>query len=254
MSYDQFLRFLLVFTRMSGLLLFNPLLSRKSVPVIVKVGLALLLAFVITPTLYALPLDFPTPISFMLSVGREMLLGLALGLIMNVTMSWLLMAGEVMDMEMGLSVSKIYDPQSGISMPVSGNAFNILFTLIFFASDGHLTLIRIVADSLSTFPPGPYMIGLDVGPHIVDMMGQILLLMLKLAMPVMAVELLNEAGLGVLMRIAPQINIFVVGIQLKLLIGLAVVVLAMPSITRLMDATIVQMFKHMQAGIALMLQ
>ena len=91
-------------------------------------------------------------------------------------------------------------------------------------------------------------------PHIADMMGQMLLLMLKLSMPVLAVELLSEAGLGVLMRIAPQINVFVVGLQLKLLIGLAVVVLAMPSVTRLMDATIVQMLCYMRSGIALRLQ
>jgi flagellar biosynthetic protein FliR len=154
---------------------------------------------------------------------------------------------------MGTSVSKIYDPQSGVSMPVTGSALNILFTLIFFASDGHLTLIKIVSTSLSMFPPGPEMLSAQIGQYIVAMLGDMIVLALKLAMPVMAIELLSEAGMGVLMRIVPQINVFSVGIQLKLGIGIAVVVLALPAIGRLIDASLGQMFESLQRGIQIML-
>lgn len=253
LAYETYLMYLLVFTRMTGALLFNPFLGRRSVPAIVKMGLALLLTVIIAPTLTSSAPSFPTPLSFMLALLREMLLGYALGLIVNLFLAWILMAGEVMDMEMGTSVSKIYDPQSSISMPITGSVLNVMLTLVFFASNGHLTLIRIVASSIAMFPPGPQMVAFDVGQNIAVMMGDILILALKLAMPVLAIELLSEAGLGVLMRIVPQINVFVVGIQIKLGIGLMVVVLALPAVSRLMDTTLTQMFEELQRNLAILL-
>ena len=253
LDYNSYLVSLLVLTRLTGALLFNPLLGRRSVPAIAKVGLALILTVVIFPTLKLPAVAFHTPLSFMLAIIRELLIGYALGLVMNLFIAWVLMAGEIMDMEMGASVSKIYDPQSGISMPITGTALNILFTLIFFATDGHLTLIKIVANSLTMFPPGPQMVAFEVGQYLTMMLGDMLTLAMKLAMPVLAIELLTEAGLGVLMRIVPQINVFVVGIQIKLAIGLLVVVLALPAITRLIDFSMGQMFEAMQKGIQMML-
>lgn len=253
LDYNTYLVSLLVLTRLTGALLFNPLLGRRSVPTVAKIGLALLLTAIVFPTLKIPAVSFPTPISFMLALVREMLIGYALGLLVNLFIACALMAGEIMDMEMGSSVSKIYDPQSGISMPLTGTALNIMITLIFFATNGHLTLIKIVAASLAMFPPGPQMISFEVGRYLTMMLGDMILLALKLAMPVLAIELLSEAGLGVLMRIVPQINVFVVGIQIKLAIGLAVVVLALPAISRLIDASLGQMFEAMQKGVHIML-
>ena len=253
LDYNSYLVSLLVLTRLTGALLFNPFLGRRSVPAIAKVGLALLLTVVIFPTLKLTAVAFPTPLSFMLSLIREILIGYALGLTVNLFIAWALMAGEIMDMEMGSSVSKIYDPQSGISMPITGTALNVMLTLIFFSTNGHLTLIKIVAASLAMFPPGPQMVTFEVGHYLTMMLGDMIMLALKLAMPVLAIELLSEAGLGVLMRIVPQINVFVVGIQIKLIIGLAVVILALPAITRLIDFSLVQMFEAMQKGVQIML-
>lgn len=253
LDYNGYLVSLLVLTRLTGALLFNPLLGRRSVPAIAKVGLALLLTVIIFPTLKLEAVAFPTPLSFMLALVREMLIGYAMGLVVNLFIAWVLMAGEIMDMEMGSSVSKIYDPQSGISMPITGTALNIMFTLIFFSTNGHLTLIKIVADSLTMFPPGPQMVSFEVGHYLTMMLGDMIMLALKLAMPVLAIELLSEAGLGVLMRIVPQINVFVVGIQIKLAIGLMVVVLALPAISRLIDFSLGQMFEAMRKGVQIML-
>lgn len=253
LEYSRVFLFLLVFTRMTGALLFNPFLGRKNVPAIAKIGLALLTSVVAVPTIGAVSLSFATSISFMLALVRELLLGYAMGLILNLFLSWVLLAGEAMDMEMGLSVSKIYDPQNGVSMPVSGSVFNIMLMLIFFASDGHLTFIRIVADSVATFPPGAGAVNFEIASQLVAMLGDTMILSLKLGMPVLAIELLSEAGLGILMRIVPQLNVFVVGLQLKLAVGLIVVVLALPPVARLMEASLLQMFEQLQKGIATML-
>ena len=253
LNYNTYLVALLVFTRMTGAFLFNPMLGRKSVPAIAKVGLALLLTILVVPTMTIPEASFPTPLSFMLALVRELMIGYALGLIFNLFISLVLMAGEIMDMEMGTSVSKIYDPQSGISMPLTGTALNIMMTLIFFSTNGHLTLIKIIAASLSMFPPGPQMVGVEIGSYLTMMLGDMIILALKLAMPVLAIELLSEAGLGVLMRIVPQINVFVVGIQIKIAIGLIIIIAALPAIGRLIDTSLGQMFEAMQKGLQIML-
>jgi flagellar biosynthetic protein FliR len=82
--------------------------------------------------------------------------------------------------------------------------------------------------------------------------GDMLILALKLAIPVFAIELLSEAGMGVLMRIVPQINVFVAGLQVKLVIGILIIALALPAASRLMDATLTQMFGRMQESLSVL--
>jgi flagellar biosynthetic protein FliR len=253
LTYGAFLAFLLVLTRLTGALVLNPILGRKAVPAILKVGLALILSILIFPTLQSPTPSFPTPLSFMLALVREIVIGYALGLVMNLLIAALLVGGEIMDMEMGASVAKIYDPQSNVSMPLTGTALNVMLTLLFFSTNGHLTLIKLVAESFQMFPPGPMMIASEVGRYISQMLGDMLILALKIAMPVLTIELLSEAGLGVLMRIVPQINVFVVGIQIKLGIGMLVVILALPAFSRLLDAQLPSLFTQLGNGLKIML-
>jgi flagellar biosynthetic protein FliR len=251
-NLDRYLLFLLVFARMSGALLFHPFLGRRSVPTIVKVGLALLTAILLTPVLQVKEPVFPSTLAFMLSLGKEMLLGYAVGFIMNLFVSWVLMAGEAVDMELGVGMGRIYDPQSGSNMSLSGSMFQLMLTLCFFVSNGHLTLIRIMSTSCQLFPPGPALFDFEAGNYIALLMADVLVLALKLAMPVFAIELLAEAGMGVLMRIVPQINVFVAGLQVKLAIGLLVIILVLPAVAKLMDASIAQMYEKLQQTLVVM--
>ncbi len=253
LTYNAFLVFLLVLTRLTGALVLNPILGRRAVPAILKVGLALIISIMVFPALGDTATPFPTPLSFMLALVREIVIGYALGLMVNLLISALLVGGEIMDMEMGASVAKIYDPQSNVSMPLTGTALNVMLTLIFFSTNAHLTLIRLVAESFRMFPPGPTMIASEIGRYIPAILGDVLVLGLKIAMPVLTIELLSEAGLGVLMRIVPQINVFVVGIQIKLGIGFLVVILALPAIGRLMDTQLPSLFTQLENGLKIML-
>ena len=251
-SFDRYLLFLLVFARMSGALLFLRFLGRRNVPTIVKVGLALLAAILLTPVLQVKEPEFPSTLAFMLSLGKEMLLGYTVGFIMNLFVSWVLMAGEAIDMELGVGMGRIYDPQSGSNMSLSGSMFQLMLTLCFFVSNGHLTLIRIMSTSCQLFPPGPALFNFEVGQYIALLMADVLILALKLAMPVFAIEMLAEAGMGVLMRIVPQINVFVAGLQVKLAVGLLVIILVLPAVAKLMDASVAQMYEKLQQSMVVM--
>ena len=251
--FDNFMLYLMVVTRVSGAILFNPLFGRRNVPAIVKIGLSLLIAALITPVL-RVPLPvYPTTISMMIAFLKEMAVGYVTGYLMWMFTSWVLMAGELVDMQLGLSMGRIFDPNSNTSMSLSGTAFNTMLTLIFFVSNGHLTLIRILANSCHIFTPGTEFLNAQAGSYLALMLGEMIVLALKLAMPVVATELLSEAGMGVLMKIVPQVNVFAVSLQVKIAVGLIVIIVALPAMSRLMDSTLVQMYDTIQNSLAAIL-
>ncbi len=244
--FDNYLLLLMVFTRMSGMLLFNPLLGKKNVPAFIKMGLALCIAVIITPTLSGKTMAFTNTMSFLLAAGKELFIGFCVSYLLSMFLSSALMAGELIDMQLGVGMSRIYDPQSNVSMPLSGTIYNIMFSLMFFISNGHLTLIKIIALSFNILPPGPGLINLESGGTVILLFANFLVLAVKMAIPIMTIELLCEAGMGVLMRTVPQINVFVIGLQLKLLVGLFIIILLLPGTSTMIDAATDHLFTNMQ--------
>jgi flagellar biosynthetic protein FliR len=222
--FETYLLFLMVFARMAGMLLFNPILGKRHVPAQIKMGLALLCAFILTPAFDSVPYIPAAPVPLVLGFLKELLIGFGCGFVISLFLAAALMAGEMIDMQLGMSMSRIYDPQSNVSMPLTGTVYNLMFGLMFFAADGHLALIRLIADSFALIPPGPVLPNLTSGPALSSLFGDMLSMAVRMALPVIAMELFCELGLGILMRTVPQINIFAAGLQLKLLAGLVMVV------------------------------
>ncbi|HAN20846.1 MAG: flagellar biosynthetic protein FliR [Clostridiales bacterium GWF2_36_10] len=250
---NNYILFLLVITRFSSTFIFNPFMGKKNIPGILKVGLAIVIAAGITPALSEANPQIDSMLQFIFIILKEMLIGFGIGMMMQMFVSIALIAGESIDMQLGLGMGKVYDPQSNVSMALTGSVYNTVFTLMFFASNGHLTLIRIVTRSCELFPLGNDIFNFGVGSYIVLLFGDVLILALKLAIPVIAIEFLTEAGLGVLMRIVPHINIFAIGLQVKLAVGLLVVLLTLPIASRVLDSSMTYMFERLEEGISIML-
>ena len=249
--FDRYAVFLLIFCRMSGMLLFNPFFGRKSVPAIIKGGLALLLTLpacqIITEEIQISGL-----LELMLLGAKELLIGFLAGFVMQLFLSAIIMGGDLADLQLGIGMAKVYDPQSNVSLPVSGSFFNLLFTLLFFIENGHLSTMKMIFYTLEVLPPGSGLFGQEAFAYIVSLFGSMLVLALKIAMPIIGVEVLAEFGLGLLMRTVPQINVFVVGLQLKLLVGLFLFVLIIPVLTSLFDSMTGAMFSQIEQSIKLL--
>lgn len=250
--FQNYTLFLFVFIRLSGAILFNPLLGRRNVPVHIRVGLSFLCALLVTGTLGSIDVATRDLLTFVLSGLKELVVGLASGFVMNLLLAVAIVAGELMDLQLGVSMSKIYDPQANVSMPLLGTLLNLLLTLTFFLSNGHLTLIRIVALSFRVLPPGSAMLGSGFAQYLVLLFAEILVMAVKIALPVIAMETVAEVGMGVLMRTVPQINVFVVGIQLRAILGLAVILPMVPFLARAMDFMVGYMFDKLQYVFQLM--
>ncbi len=250
--FSNYWYFLLVFARMSGMIFFNPIFGRKNLPIQVKVGLAFSISLLMAGTLSYRDLSFRGLPDFIFICFKELLIGFIIGFLFQMLMSAILVAGEVMDMQLGVGMSKLYDPHSNISIPVSGSILNLLYMLFFFAGNSHLTYLKIMILSFDIFPVGNQWINPQVGGHVIRLFGSILVLAIKLSLPVIALETITEIGMGVLMRMVPQINVFVVGLQLRLLVGILMIALILPNAAAALDSATEVMFEQMINGLRIM--
>lgn len=227
MDWNALTLFLMITGRMTGFVVFNPLLGRRGVPNLVKAGFVLLLSLSVF-TMTNQQLQMPdTLLGLAFTFLMELFLGYALGLVVNFFFYIPLMAGSVIDMQMGLSMASTYDPASGIQVTATSTALNVLMSLLFFVANGHHTLIRIFATSGLAVPFGQVALGDDFYEAMVQLFIQCTILGIKLAMPILAAELMGQVGMGILMKVIPQINVFVINIELKVIIGLVMVMLLM---------------------------
>lgn len=236
---------------MSGIFLFNPVFARKNVPGNIRTGLAFLCALAASGTLDAAPLQVSALPVFMLLCVKELMIGFIVGFVVNLFLSSVLVAGELIDFQSGLSMAKVYDPQSNSSIPLAGSLVNILFMLSFFMSNGHLTIVKIAVYSLRALPPGPELFGFYFAQYLVLLFAEILVMAVKIAFPFIAVETMTEFGIGILMKTVPQIHVFSINIQLRLIIGLALLLLMVPSMAYMMDSMVGCMFERIGYTITL---
>ena len=139
------------------------------------------------------------------------------------------LAGSMIDTQMGMTMNQMYDAGSAANMSVTGQILNVLMLLLFFAGGGHLTLLRMFITSEQIVPFGQVAVGLPAYQLLLELFVECTVLSVKLCMPVLAAELIAQVGMGVLMKVIPQINVFAINIELKVIVGLALVlVLTVP--------------------------
>jgi flagellar biosynthetic protein FliR len=234
--------FLLVFMRMSGAIIFNPIFGRSNIPATLKGALSLVCAYLVTSTLGKQAYVMNNMVQFGISCTLELVIGIAIGTIISGLFSVVLVAGEMVDLQMGFSMANFYDPKSGVNMPIIGSFFNAILILVFFASNAHLTLFNLLTDSFRAIPAGTGYPTLQSAQFIVSMGKDIFEMGIRFAIPILAVEIIAQIMMGILMRAVPQINIFTVGIQLQTIIGIVMLLIAVPVIVtlngRLSDFTI----------------
>lgn len=220
--------FLYITARISGFVLFNPVLGRRNIPGIFRSGLILVLSvFVISFTAPAAVRIPGSVVEMGLRILLELALGYLLGLVMNFFFYIPQLTGHAIDTQMGMTMNQVYDASAQANLSVSSVLLNTLMTLLFFAAGGHHTLLRMMLTSHEIVPFGAVTLGLDAANAMLELFVECTLLAVKLCMPILAAELLGQLGMGVLMKVIPQINVFSINIELKVIIGLGLLLLLM---------------------------
>ena len=246
MDWAEITLFMAILARMSGFILFNPLLGRRDVPGVFRSGMAMVLAVTVFSMTEEGPAVPGTIFEMALLLFVEMVMGYILGVAMNFFLYIPLLGGETIDAQMGMSMGKTYDPGSQTSTSVSATMLNTMMLLMFFVANGHHTLLRIMMASGQVVPFGQIRLGQNLYWAVLELFIDCTILAIKLCMPVLAAELMGQMGMGVLMKVIPQINIFVINIDLKVIIGLGLELLLLAPMSEFLLGAEVKMLRSLQ--------
>lgn len=228
------------FFRIAAVMTAAPVFANRAVPVRVRLGLAVGLTMVIAPLIPNMPSVEPVSMQGLAIALQQVLVGLALGFSVRLVYAALEVAGQQIATLMGLGFASLVDPQNGIEVPVVSHFYILLTTLVFLGLNGHLVMVRILAESFAALPVGPTGLGPEGFFMIAERMGWLLSAALLIALPAMAALLIVNLGYGVMSRAAPQLNIFVVGFPITLAFGFTVMLLTLPGMIALVDRLIEQ--------------
>lgn len=238
---------LLLFIRVSGMTLSSPIFGRQNIPAPAKISYSLALAyFFFTVLPKPGPLSYGSVLVFALLCAKELLIGLIMGYLLTLFFSVSFTAGQLMDMQMGFGMANVFDQQSNASIPMMGNLLNTMMMLIFISVGGFERLMAMLELTFRHLPVG----GLTVSKGVAWIMAQLFceafVLGLRMALPVVISGLLGEAAMGMLVRTVPQMNVFVIGLPLKVLLGFVVLAMVLPVYVSLGSTVFDSMFSGME--------
>lgn len=251
---DHLEYFILLLLRVSGLLMASPIFGRKNIPNTAKIGLCLVLTYVVFS---ANPgAEFTTNdnlAQYALLCIKELLFGVVLGYVTTMFFALVQTAGYVIDMQMGFGMVNVFDVQSNISVPLTGNFFFIMLLIAFFTVDGHLRLIYILMSTVTSVPIGQVTLNPQIGLVALEVFALSFVLAINVAMPMIVSGLFGEVFMGFIVRTTPQMNVFVVGIPLKIAMGFLVLLIMIPvyvSFTNVIFDNMFTMIDTMFKGLA----
>jgi flagellar biosynthetic protein FliR len=220
--------FLLIFARVGTMVMLLPGLGEITVPVRIRLTVALVLAAILLPlhrNAYAVNLALPGPV--MATLFQELLIGAVLGLTARLTISALQVAGSVIAQQLGLGFVTAVDPTQGQQGVIVGNFLSVLGVTLIFATDLHHLIIAALDDSYNLFRPGDIPLFGDVAKLFTQTVAGAFRVGVQLAAPFLVFGLLFNLGLGVLSRLMPQMQVFFVGLPLSILLGLLILFLVL---------------------------
>jgi len=244
---DNLNAYILVFFRMGGVRFFNPVLSRKNIPAQFRIALVLGITILLTPTLDSTPaLALSNMLSMLFAMMKELVIGMAFGYIFQLFYYLLFTVGDLADMGFGLSMARAFDPGTNLQMSVTGSVLQLVFVLYFFAVNGHLLLIKIMASSYGIVGMGAVNIGPELAKYAISIFLDAFSLAIRLSLPLVAASFVLEIAMGILMKLIPQINVFSIHFQIKILFGFILLFLFAVPITEFIDSYMYKMFVSLQ--------
>jgi flagellar biosynthetic protein FliR len=245
-------RVLLVFARVSGLLLAAPFFGQNSIPTRVRVLAGAVLAYSLAGFATGpLPEYVQHDVGFAIIVLIEAGTGILIGFTARLVFWAVNFAGTIMGYQMALSLSQTYNPMTGASSNPLGQILSYAFLLAFLLLDGHHMVLRALAQSFEVIPLGGGLLS-SGGPLLVDWMGDFFRIALQLAAPFLVLLFFTDVALGIFATLIPQANLFTLSLPAKLLVGIAAFVVfmhgffpAVPPLVEHMNSWVVEVIQAM---------
>ena len=249
-SLQQLEFFLIILVRLSGFVFTAPFFSLKNSPRSIKIGFTLMLSLVVFSVLPYEPLEYAGVIGYAGMIFENLLCGLILGFLANVCYQIIGLAGHLIDMEIGFSMVNEFDPVTSAQVTVSGTFYEYAIMLILMVTYMHHYLIDAIIDSFKLVPVG----GVTINPLIysvgITYIVDFFVIAFRIVLPVFGALLIVNAILAIMAKVAPQMNMFVIGMQLKVFVGLAVMLIVMQLIPTVGELIFDEMFDLMRTAIS----
>lgn len=239
--------FLLILTRVTSFFITIPLFSYRSIPAIHKLGLAFFLSWLMFFSIDPVIMEIDGV--YFLLILKEVIVGLTVGLIAMVMMYAVQVAGGFIDINMGFMIANVIDPQTGTQSPLTGG-YLYTFTLLFLlAIDAHHLLLDGIYYSYQFIPLEQIFIPYsneNILTHFVKTFTTMFFIAFQMAMPIVGCLFLVDVALGMIARAVPQVNVFVIGFPIKILVGLLILLLVMPAFFMVTKHLVQQMILAMR--------
>ncbi len=244
LSLDSFEYFLMIMVRITGFLFVAPFWGQQGIPGRAKIGLGFFFSLILYHVLPTPDLEYATVTGYAVIVLKEGITGLLIGFVANICSSIILFAGTIIDQNLGLSMATEYDPTMQTQVTVSGNLYYYLVMLLLLASHLDTYLIKAMVDTYTLIPIGGQIFDTEsMLNSMVQFMTDSFVLGFRIALPVFACIMILNCVLGIMAKIAPQLNMFAVGIQLKLILGIAVMLVTVQLLPYVSDFIFVEIKK-----------
>jgi flagellar biosynthetic protein FliR len=220
--------------RMFGVIFMNPVFGRQTLPSVAKVGLSLGVAMFAAQDLAGTDVTDYTGVDMMISMVKEFAVGFTIGFVMTMFFGVFHIGGQIIDFQMGLAMATMFDPTSNSQITITGNLMTIFYTILFFVTNSHLNLLAIAVHSYRVAPLGLETLDGAIGVYVAELFAYIFIYAVQLALPWIVTIMVVEVAVGIMMKVVPNINVFVVNIQMKVVCGLVVLVTIIPILVRFM--------------------
>lgn len=248
-SLYTFEYFLAVLVRIASFFFAAPLFGMQGVPARVKVGLAFFLSILVYQVLPRATLDYNDVFGYAVIVVKETIVGLVLGYMTNICGYIINLAGTFIDQHMGLSMAADFNPMTQTQSAITGNLYYYLIMTLLLASGLDRYLIRALVDTFTVIPLGGAVFQTDdMLTVFIRYLVDSFVLAFRIALPVFAVIMIMNAILGVMAKVAPQMNMFSIGMQLKIFAGFAVLILTVQLLPYIADFIYTEI-RQMMVGI-----
>lgn len=244
--------FLLILVRIASFVYTAPFFSIQSIPQRVKVAISVFISILIFMMIPDRSLVYSGVLDYAILVIKESVVGLLLGFVCNVCTQTIMFMGHIVDTNVGLSMASMYDPNLRAQTGITGTLYYYGTFLLMLISGLYQFLISAIIDSYTIIPIGAVTINTMLYNSFLEVIASYFIIGIRLSLPVFVTIMLLNVILGILTKVAPQMHMFSIGIQVKLLLGLAVMFLTvglLPTISSAIFNMMKQVVKSIAGGL-----
>ncbi len=237
--------YILLYFRFAALFIAVPIFSHNNIPMNIKAAMAFFFTVIFYTSMPPVQIALTVP-SIIIAILGEFMLGLVVGVALQITYNIITFAGGQISFMMGFSMASAIDPQSGISMPIISQFLSLLALMLLLALNLHHWMLLLIDHSLKTVPLGGFMMSNDFFNYIVHATSNMFLVGLVIAFPIIALSWLADVIFGMLMKTMPQFNLLVIGFPIKIMVAFAVLIATLTAVMLILKGQIQEAFNALE--------